>query len=200
MSTTVSSAKSQTASPVYDDRNPSAEGNRAQLSLPNQLSDAFRLPHKLTHEQCGHIRHIHNLASQIEGDWAFMGTQEPGQEYDTAFRYQLAHMAYAIGAAHYHHLPAQRSMFKTLFEKLIKKMLHKTVWDYWYLSSQSGIRLDPDLRKLRKPWADPVCKENIMVGPLPDRFKMSGLQLTLWIVFRPSVMHDLTLYDAVPRP
>ena len=25
--------------------------------------------------------------------------------------------------------------------------------------------MDPDLKELRKPWVDPVCKENIMVGP-----------------------------------
>ena len=55
-------------------------------------------------------------------------------------------------------------MLKSLFEKLIKKMLAKAVWDYWYLTSQSGIRVDPDITELRKPWVDPVCKENIMVG------------------------------------
>jgi hypothetical protein len=92
-----------------------------------------------------------------------MGSQEPGQEWDTARRYQIATMAYAAGATHYHRLPAMRSMFKALFERLIAKMLHREVWGYWYLTSQSGIRADPDLKETRKPWADPVCKENIMV-------------------------------------
>lgn len=49
---------------------------------------------------------------------------------------------------------------------LIDKMLQREVWGYWYLTSQSGIEIDPDLKSLRKPWADPVCKENIMVSPL----------------------------------
>lgn len=75
-----------------------------QPALPERFSKTFVLPPSLSREQCGHIRHIHNLASQPDGEWAFMGTQEPGQEYDTAFRYQLAHMAYAIGAVHHHHL------------------------------------------------------------------------------------------------
>ena len=45
---------------------------------------------------------------------------------------------------------------------MIHKMLHKSVWSYWYLSSQSGTKLDPSLTELRKPWADPVKEENIM--------------------------------------
>jgi hypothetical protein len=80
-----------------------------------------------------------------------MGSQEPGQEWDTAYRYQLATMTYAAGAAHYHRLPAMRSMFKSLFEKLNAKMLRREVWGYWYLTSQSGINADPDLKELRKP-------------------------------------------------
>lgn len=118
---------------------------------------------KLSPEQAGHIRHFHNLASQLDGDWSFMGSQEPGQEWLDGYRYQLAAMAYASGAAHYHRLPALRSLFKTLFEKLIHKMLLRDVWGYWYLTSQSGKMVDPDLTELRKPWADPNKKENIMV-------------------------------------
>lgn len=132
-------------------------------NFPKRLDKAFKSVPKLSREQCGHIRHFHNLASQLDGDWAFFGAQEPGQEWDTAYRYQLATMAYAAGAAHYHHLPAMRSMFKTLLSKLIAKMLRRDVWGYWYLTSQSGVKMDPDLKELRKPWADPVCKENIMV-------------------------------------
>ena len=141
----------------------SVQQSPTHTGLPTRLDKTFTLPPSLTREQCGHIRHIHNLVSQPKGDWAFMGSQENGQEYDMAYRYQLAHMAYAIGAAHYHHLPAQRSMLKSLFEKLIDKMMDKAVWEYWYMTSQSGIRVDPDLKELRKPWVDPVCKENIMV-------------------------------------
>jgi Linalool dehydratase/isomerase len=76
-------------------------------------------------------------------------------------------MAYATGVAYYHRLPLARSIFKSLFEKLIAKMLRREVWGYWYLTSQSGIRVNPSLKELRKPWADPVVKENIMV-----RFKL----------------------------
>lgn len=88
-----------------------------------------------------------------------------GQDHDEgSYRYQLAFMAYAAGAAHYHCLPALRSVFRSLIQKLISKMLRLEVWGYWYLTSQSGPKLDPDLKELRKPWADPVCKENVMAS------------------------------------
>ncbi|KAF6788484.1 hypothetical protein CSOJ01_14997 [Colletotrichum sojae] len=91
-----------------------------------------------------------------------MGSQEPGQEWIDAYRYQLATMAYAAGAAHYHRLPLLRSPFKKLMEGMIRKMLLRDVWGYWFLTSHGGVMLDPDLKELRKPWADPVVRENIM--------------------------------------
>ena len=41
-------------------------------------------------------------------------------------------------------------------------MLRKEVWGYWFQTSHAGRLLDPDLPKLREPWADPVKSENIM--------------------------------------
>ena len=135
----------------------------APLTLPDHLVKKISELPKLSREQCGHLRHFHNLSTQPDGDWSFMGGAS-GQDHDEgSFRYQLANMAYAAGAAHYHRLPALRSVFKSLMDNLIKKMLHPDVWSYWYLTSQSGKRLDRDLVELRKPWADPVCKENVMV-------------------------------------
>ncbi|KAM3414385.1 hypothetical protein BST61_g11026 [Cercospora zeina] len=117
---------------------------------------------KLSPEQLGHIRHFHNLASQLDGDWKHMGSQEPMQEFLDAYRYQIATMAYAAGAAHYHRQPILRSPYKALFRQLVHKMLHRAVWGYWFNSSLGGIQTDPDLKELRKPWADPVVRENIM--------------------------------------
>lgn len=118
---------------------------------------------KLSREQAGHLRHFHNLATQRPGEWALMGSQEPGQEWVDAYRYQLATVAYASGAAHFHHLPALRSAFMTLIGQLIEKMLCREVWGYWFLTSHSGTFVDPDLKKLREPWPDPTKRENIMV-------------------------------------
>lgn len=134
-------------------------------SLPPKLPPGFLSNYlKLSKEQAGHLRNFHNLVTQPDGEWHHMGAQDPGQEWADAYRYQLATMAYAAGAAHYHRLPALRSVFKTLLEQLIHKMLRREVWGYWYLTSQGGKIVDPDLVELRKPWADPNKQENIMVS------------------------------------
>lgn len=41
-------------------------------------------------------------------------------------------------------------------------MLRRDVWGYWDLTSQSRSFVDPDITELRKPWPDPVRRENIM--------------------------------------
>ena len=159
VTTAINMSSTQTLTQTY--LNIKASGHHG---FPNKLDEKYSDSAKLSREQCGHIRHFHNLASQLDGEWSLMGTQEPGQEWDTAYRYQIASMTYATGAAYYHRLPAMRSILKPLMRKLIGKMLRREVWGYWYLTSQSGIRIDPDLKELRKPWANPVCKENVMVS------------------------------------
>jgi hypothetical protein len=57
---------------------------------------------------------------------------------------------------------ALRSVYKSLIRQMIHKMLLRIVWAYWFNTSLGGIVTDPDLKKLREPWADPVIKENIM--------------------------------------
>ncbi|KIW92318.1 uncharacterized protein Z519_07302 [Cladophialophora bantiana CBS 173.52] len=133
----------------------------AQAVPPTLSLDLSQYP-KLSPTQLGHLRHFHNLAFQPDGEWAKMGAQEPLQEFLDAYRYQLATMAYAVGVAHYHRLPALRSIFKPLLRQLIHKMLRKEVWAYWFNTSLGGTRTDPGLQKLREPWADPVVRENIM--------------------------------------
>lgn len=116
----------------------------------------------LDDKQVGHIRHIQNLAAQPDGAWDRMGTIEAGQEGLSAYRYQLAYLAYALGIAHYHRLPAAPAVFRTAFQNIIRKMMRMEVWDYWMVSSKSGKFLDPDLEELREGWTDPVVRENIM--------------------------------------
>ncbi|KAL3489613.1 hypothetical protein BJX62DRAFT_252511 [Aspergillus germanicus] len=111
-------------------------------TLPTTLPPSFLTKYTpLSRQQAGHLRHIHNLATQRPGIWGVMGTQKPGQEWVDAYRYQL---------------------FKSLLKDLIDKILKRDVWGYWFLTSHSGIAVDPDLKELRKPWADPIVRENIM--------------------------------------
>ncbi|POS74368.1 hypothetical protein DHEL01_v207233 [Diaporthe helianthi] len=133
-------------------------------SFPPKLAPHIlqHFPNKLDRAQAGHIRHFHNLATQLDGEWRHMGGPISGQELFDAYRYQIATMTYAAGVAHYHRLPALRSVFRTLFDQLIHKMMLRDVWGYWFLTSQSGKFVDPDITELRKPWPDPVRRENIM--------------------------------------
>ncbi|KAH8693554.1 hypothetical protein BGW36DRAFT_398874 [Talaromyces proteolyticus] len=105
---------------------------------------------KLSKEQAGHLRHFYNLSA---------ANDEPAQEFLDAYRYQLATMVYAAALTHFHRMPAMRTLFQRLIRRLIYKMLRREVWGYWYLTSQSGIRLDPDLKELRKPWANPFERQ-----------------------------------------
>lgn len=43
---------------------------------------------------------------------------------------------------------------RELMRKVILKILRREVWGNWYLTSQSGIKVDPDLNVWREPW---VC-------------------------------------------
>ena len=138
-----------------------------QPKLPSNFLDGFE---KLSRAQAGHLRHFHNLATQPDDEWLHMGGQDHGQEWVDGYRYQLATMAYATGAAHYHRLPALRSVYRTLMEKLISKMLRKEVWGYWFLTSHGGIKTDPSLKELRRPWSDPIKEENIMVSSSLKRY------------------------------
>jgi hypothetical protein len=112
--------------------------------------------------QAGHLRHLCNLMRQPDGDWSKMGALEDGQEGLSAYRYQLSHIVYALGLAHYHHLPAAPCVFKEAMVAAIRKMRRREVWGYWWEASHSGPRIDPGLTALRTPWHDPVARENIM--------------------------------------
>lgn len=157
----------QTQNQLVDEKSQiTVTGKDSNLASQLPLGFLDKIP-KLDQLQAGHLRHFHNLSAQLDGEWRHMGSQEPAQEWLDALRYQLATMTYAAGAAHYHHLPGLQSTFKGLFKRLIRKMLRREVWSYWYLTSQSGKYVDPDITELRKPWADPVKTENIMVSHSP---------------------------------
>ncbi|KAF5652537.1 Linalool dehydratase-isomerase [Fusarium sp. NRRL 25303] len=126
---------------------------------------------KLDTAQAGHLRHFHNLASQIDGEWRHMGTQEPGQEWLDAYRYQISSMVYGAGVAHYHRLPALRSVFKPLIRRLIHKMLRREMIAMRYNDVRDETNTSEIvLEKYKKAWA-----EKKMVAP-------NGLYVDWWFV------------------
>ena len=161
--------------------------------LPANFLDGVE---KLSQAQAGHLRHFHNLATQPDDEWLHMGGQDHGQEWVDGYRYQLATMAYATGAAHYHRLPALRSVSRTLLEKLIAKMLRKEVWGYWFLTSHGGSKTDPSLTELRRPWSDPIKKENIMVGRCPGISYPKSLT-NRKLVLRPSPDDGFSVFHVI---
>ncbi len=121
----------------------------------------------LSTQQMGHVRHMINLANQLDGDWSMMGETSPGHNFD-AYQFQIAFAAYALAVAHYHYTPAQRDLFHDTSAKLIKKMIYKDVWDYWaqmskfeYIETDEGAEL-AYTEEDWYGWIDPNIKKNIM--------------------------------------
>lgn len=111
--------------------------------------------------QVGHIRHIENLAHQLDNEWARMGIRSPFQENFESLRYQLAYMAFALGLTHFNRLPAAPGYFRSSFDRLVQKMLLPDVWYYWRDTSRGGGAANLDAPK-SEGWIDPVLKDNIM--------------------------------------
>ncbi len=132
------------------------------LQFIRSAQAATPAPAGLDRLQAGHLRHLLNLAAQPDGDWTHMMTAEVEQQGLASWRYQLSHFVYAMGLAHYHHLPAAPGLFREPMQRVITKMLRHDVWRYWYEESRSSPRFDPGITAPREPWADPVAKENIM--------------------------------------
>ena len=121
----------------------------------------------LSTKQMGHVRHMINLANQLDGDWSMMGDTSPGSNFD-AYQFQIAFAAYALAVTHYHYTPAHRDLYSDVSAKLIEKMIYKDVWDYWAQMSKSewvGTDDGAELAHTEKNWygwIDPNIKKNIM--------------------------------------
>ncbi len=128
---------------------------------PSQLLSATLSP-ELDEKQLGQLAFIDRLSRQLPSDWAFMGSDEPGQGNFDAYRYQLAMMSYTLSLAQYHFTPAWRERHHETSRKLIEKMMQFDVWGYWELTSRGAKITDPDLKELGPGWIDPVRWQNIM--------------------------------------
>lgn len=128
---------------------------------PSRLLSATLSP-ELDEKQLGQLAFIDRLARQLPSDWAFMGSDEPGQGDFDAYRYQLAMMSYTLSLAQYHFTPAWRERHHETSRKLIEKMMQFDVWGYWELTSRGAKITDPDLKELGPGWIDPVRWQNIM--------------------------------------
>ena len=149
----------------------------ALLSVPNATPAAAPDPESyraLSAKQMGHVRHMINLANQLDGDFSLMGEMDPVYYMSFhAYQFQFAFAAYALASAHYHYTPAHRALYQKASARLIKRMIYKDVWDYWAHTSkfdmtdrsQNEYGLETMVNYSEDDWygwIDPNIKKNIM--------------------------------------
>jgi len=125
----------------------------------------------LSTKQMGHVRHMINMANQLDGDFSMMGQMDPVYYMSFhAYQFQIAFAAYALASAHYHYTPAHRDLYQAASARLIKRMIYKDVWDYWAHVSKYDItgRTEEGGENVWRTeddeygWIDPNIKKNIM--------------------------------------
>ena len=140
--------------------------------------------------QMGHVRHMINLANQLDGDFSLMGETDPVYYMSFhAYQFQIAFAAYALASAHYHYTPAHRDLYQEASAQLIKRMIYKDVWDYWAHTSKfdltdrtetnsGGERMVNYSEDDWYGWIDPNIKKNIMYSG--HLLQMLGLHAVLF--------------------
>ena len=128
----------------------------------------------LSTQQMGHVRHMINLANQLDGDFSLMGETDPVYHMSFhAYQFQIAFAAYGLASAHYHYTPAHRDLYQKASARLIQRMIYKDVWDYWAHVSKYDLtdRTEVDgggeviinyTEDDWYGWIDPNIKKNIM--------------------------------------
>ncbi len=160
----------------------------------------------LSTKQMGHVRHMINLANQLDGDFSLMGQMDPVYHMSFhAYQFQFAFAHYALASAHYHYTPAHRDLYQKASARLIKRMIYKEVWDYWAHVSKYDItgRTEEGGENVMRTeadwygWIDPNIKKNIMYSG--HLLQMVGLHETLFDDHRYDEPGSLTFRYAPPE-
>jgi hypothetical protein len=122
------------------------------------------------------LRYVLHLADRELDDFSDMeGIDQNGM---TAYRYQIAFMAYFLAVEQYHKLPACPEIIKPRMDRLIQKIVQKSVWEFWAVISQGIWALEPLMNQPYPEEHDPAVFRNIMYsGHLGH---MIGLYETLY--------------------
>jgi hypothetical protein len=144
----------------------------------------------LSTKEMGHVRHMINLANQLDGDFSLMGETDPVYHMSFhAYQFQIAFAQYALASAHYHYTPAHRDLYQKASARLIQRMIYKDVWDYWAhvskfdLTDRTGSEGGQE-RMINYTeddwygWIDPNIKKNIMYSG--HLLQMVGLHQNLF--------------------
>jgi hypothetical protein len=99
------------------------------------------------------LRYIYDRA--LQPIYEFQGFDVIDQFRESAIRYQLNYMGYALAMAQCHYVPNFRGYLQQAQRNIIEKFLDRRVWSYW--------RIENALGNLRFN-ADPIGRDNIMLG------------------------------------
>jgi hypothetical protein len=117
-------------------------------------------------KELGSLRYSMKIADLAIDDFSLIpltdyygwpGTGEKQKDMSSA-RYTLAFMTYFLALEQFHKLPAYTAALKPRFDRLIQKMLHRKVWEYWAEVSKGTTHLEP---RLDRPYASEKA-HNIM--------------------------------------
>ncbi len=108
---------------------------------------------ELTPDMLAGLRYLYDRTLQPRDQ--FQGFDIIDQFRESAIRYQLNYIGYALAMAQSHYLPNFRGYLLEAQRNTIEKFLDRRVWSYW--------RIENALGNLRFN-ADPIGRDNIMLG------------------------------------
>ncbi|MFA7184344.1 MAG: hypothetical protein WC082_05595 [Victivallales bacterium] len=125
-------------------------------------------------KEWGQLRWVLQIAAQPLGDFTnFESVDEIG---DSARRFEIAFSCYFLGAEQYHKFPAWDGQIKNGYDRLIRKMFEKPVWQYWSEDSAGRPLYQPGFNSPDAPMADPIAYRNIMysghIGMMIGQYEM----------------------------
>lgn len=108
---------------------------------------------ELSEEQLMAMRYAYDRGLQPLDE--FNGFNIIDQFRESAIRYQLNNLGFALAMAQCHYLPNFHGYLSQAQRNILEKFLDRRVWDYWRLENMLGnLSLD----------ADPISRGNIMLG------------------------------------
>jgi hypothetical protein len=100
------------------------------------------------------------LANQDLAD--FTHYRSVDQQGISANRYTISFASYFLALEQYHKFPAWREAIQPAFDRLIRRMLQKPVWEYWANESFGITKFEPNMDRPYASSSDPVGYANIM--------------------------------------
>jgi hypothetical protein len=111
-------------------------------------------------KEWGQLLWVMKLGAQPIDDFThFQCVDEQGVSAD---RYTLGFSGYFLGAEQYHKFPAWRGQIQETYDRVIRKMIRKPVWEYWSKESPGVTKFEPGGNRPYAPQTDPIAVRNIM--------------------------------------